>query len=266
MKSTYRSFLAASLMGTGTFLASAGLLAADNAFVGDWKLDPSRSRLTDVMKVERLSSDRYTFDFGGGSPETIVIDGTDQAGMSATTLSVSVERADAWRVVRKKDGHILLTAKWKLSADGNTLTDNFNAVSSDGSTSTVDYVYQRKGQGSGFAGSWVSSSEVVNFVYVLHIRPYETDGFSIADSSSQLTRRMKMDGRDYPNQGARAAIVAATSLRRLDERTLELTDRKVNGETYDTQQIKLSADRKSLTLTIHAVGRDEPNTLVFLRQ
>jgi hypothetical protein len=128
----------------------------------------------------------------------------------------------------------------------------------------VDYVYQRKGQGSGFAGTWVSTSEVVKFVYVLHIRPYEEDGLSII--SSQLTRNMKQDGKDYPNIGANAAVAATSSVRRLDEHTLELTDKKSNGKVYDTQQFKLSSDLKALTITIHTAGRDEPNILVFERQ
>jgi hypothetical protein len=261
-----RTFPAMALVAISAALAAGAPSAANNPFIGAWKLDPSRSKLTDVMKVERLSSNRYVFEFGVDNPETIVIDGTDQSGVSGTTLAVSVERPDAWKVVRKKDGRELLTANWELSKDGNTLTDNFNATSADGSTSAVDYVYRRKGQGSGFAGTWVSTSAVVNFVYVLQIRPYEEDGLSIINTSSQLTRNMKQDGKDYPNSGANAAAIAASSLRRLDEHTFELTDKKSDGKVYDTQQFKLSSDLKTLTVTVHTAGRDEPNMLVFERQ
>jgi hypothetical protein len=66
--------------------------------------------------------------------------------------------------------------------------------------------------------------------------------------------------------GANADIVAASSLRRLDEHTLELTDKKGDGKVYDTQQIKLSSDLKALTISIYAAGRDEPNVFVFERQ
>src|SRR5215469_17889872 len=37
----------------GAWLVAGTLWAAKDAFVGDWKLDPSRSKLTDEMKVER---------------------------------------------------------------------------------------------------------------------------------------------------------------------------------------------------------------------
>jgi hypothetical protein len=77
---------------------------------------------------------------------------------------------------------------------------------------------------------------------------------------------MKQDGKDYPNMGANAAVVAASSLRRLDEHTLEVTDKKSDGKIYDTQQIKLSSDLKALTISIHAAARNEPNVFVFERQ
>jgi hypothetical protein len=260
-----RTFPAMALVAISSVLATGASGAANNPFIGDWKLDPSRSKLADVMKVERLSSNKYVFEFGD-SPETIVIDGTDQSGVSGTTLAVSVERPDAWKVVRKKDGRVVIIANWELSKDGNTLADNFNAISPDGSTSTVDNVYQRKGQGSGFAGTWVSTNQAVNFVYVLQIQPYDEDGLSIINSSSQLTRNMKQDGKDYPNTGANAAVISASSVRRLDEHTLEMTDKKSDGKVYDTQQFNLSSDLKALTVTIHTAGRDEPNILVFERQ
>src|SRR5271166_3964232 len=137
----FQLLLVASLV-TGT------IWAANDPFVGDWKLNPSKSKLTDVMKVKRVGANKYAFDFGSDSSETVVIDGTDQAGISGTTLSVSVEQPDAWKVVRKRDGRMLLTANWKLSKDGNTLTDNYNEISPNGSTSAVNYLYQRKGGGS----------------------------------------------------------------------------------------------------------------------
>ena len=266
MQSTRVTLLAIGFVAISRSLVPGTAWAADSPFVGDWKLDPSRSKLTDVMKVERLSPNKYAFNFGVGSSETIVIDGTDQPGISGTTLSVSAERPDTWKVIRKQEGRTLLTANWELSKDGNMLTDNFNEIAPDGASSTVDYVYHRKGRGSGFAGTWVSTSEVVKFSYILQIRPYEESGLSIANSASQLTRKMKLDGKDYPNIGPNAAVLAASSVRRLDEHTLELTDKRINGDVYDVQRVELSSDRNALTLTIHTVGRDEPNVLVFERE
>jgi hypothetical protein len=43
--------------------------AMDDAMVGDWKLNPQKSKLTDVMKIGSLGGNKYSFDFGSGDPE-----------------------------------------------------------------------------------------------------------------------------------------------------------------------------------------------------
>jgi len=139
MKRVLQSLLIAHLL-TGTSLA------ATNSFVGDWKLIPSKSTYIDVMKVASLGGNKYAFDFGGGQ-EKITIDGTDQQAVQGTMLSVTAEGADTWKVVRKKDGRMLLTATWKLSQDGKVLSDNYTGFETDGSSSTVNYLYQRTDAG-----------------------------------------------------------------------------------------------------------------------
>jgi hypothetical protein len=246
-------------------LAAGPLWAANSPFIGAWKLDSSKSTLSDQMKVESLGGNKYVFDFGA-DPETINVDGTDQPGEGGTTLSVAVDGPDAWTVIRKQNGHMLLRANWKLSRDGNSLTDDFTSFAQGGSASNIKYVYKRMQPGTGFAGTWVSTSMKVNFVYVLQIRPYEEDGISIVNSASRLTRNMKLDGKYYPNVGASAVMVPASSVRKVDERTLELTDKKSDGKVYADQRLTLSPDLETLTMTPYSEDRDQPRILVFERQ
>jgi hypothetical protein len=233
------------------YLVVAASMAANTPFVGDWKLNPSKSKLPDQMKVESAGGNKYTFNFGGG-PETILVDGTDQPSpLYGSTLSVAIE-GGTWKVIRKKNGRTIISAIWSLSKDGSTLTDHFTGFNADGSAYNLNYVYKRKEGGPGFAGTWVSiSEEAVNFVYVLQVRRYEEDGLSIIDASSQLTGNMEF---------------AASSVRRLDEHTLELMRKKSNGELSDFLQLKLSTDLKTLTITPHSAAGDEPHILVFERQ
>jgi hypothetical protein len=265
MRFAPRTFLAISF---AAILASFGRCAlwaaANDPFVGDWKLNPSRSKLTDVMKVASVGAHKYEFNFGSG-PETIVVDGTDQAGHFGSTLSVAVGGPGNWKVIRKRDGRTLLTAIWNLSQDGSTLTDNFTTVSPDGSTSTTDYLYQRKGAGSGFVGEWVSTTATVNSVVTLQVRPYEKDGLSFIDPSAQVTRSVRFDGKDYPTRGSGATPGSTSSIQRGNDRTLELTY-KINGTLLYTQHIELSSDRKTLTITRLIEGESEPNIKVFERQ
>ena len=237
--------------------------AAQNPFVGEWKLNPSKSTYIDLMKVGSLGANKYEFDFGGG-PERIVVDGTDQSGVYGTMLSVTVEGPDSWKVVRKKDGRMMLTATWKLSQDGNTLTDNYTEFASDGSPSTVKYLYKRTAAGQGFAGTWESPMPI-NSASVLQIRPYEESGLSLIRSSDEVTRNVKFDGKDYPNVGRHAVEGSTSSARRMDQRTLEITD-KIKDKIMRTEQIELSPDLKTMTRTVHPVGQHNPNIFVFERQ
>ena len=72
-------------------LAIGTLWAANDPFVGKWKVNPSKSQLTDEMKVEAVGKNKYAFTFGPGAVDTIVADGTDQPATQGTTLSVTVE-------------------------------------------------------------------------------------------------------------------------------------------------------------------------------
>jgi len=246
-------------------LAAGALAASNDAFVGEWKLNAAKSKLIDVMKVESAAGNKYAFDFGGGSAETIAADGTDQPGIAGTTLSVTIEGPDSWKVIRKKDGRILLTAFWKLSKDGNTLKDDYTEFGPDGSSSNVKYVYQRTAGTSGFAGTWEGTSETVNAVIVIKVQAYEGDGLSFINASAGVTKNVKFDGKDYPNAGPNVMAGSASTARRVNEDTLEMSD-KFNGKIMDTRQIQLSADRKTLTMTVHVPGRREPDILVFERQ
>ena len=126
-----------------------------------------------------------------------------------------------------------------------------------GDSTSLDYVYRRTGGGSGFAGKWVSSSEQVNSVVVLKVRTWESDGLSFISQGGGGTKNVKFDGKDYANVGAVVDGLTA-SARRVNERTVEITD-KISGKVKDTQEISVSADGKTLTMTVHIPGRSEPN-------
>jgi hypothetical protein len=243
-------------------LATGMAWAGESPFAGEWKLDSSRSRMPDEMKVQSLGGNKYAFDFGGGV-ETIVADGTDQPGYGGTLLAVKAEAADTWIVERKKDGHLLLRATWKLAKDGSTLTDYYREFEADGSTVSMDYVYQSGGGGSGFAADWQSIKETMNSPFLIEVKDFEGDGLSFANPMEHRTKKVKFDGKDYPVEGAGRS--ASASMRRVDERNLVVTD-KDDGKVLATEEIGLSADGKTLTMTVHMTGREKTNLMVFERK
>lgn len=234
--------------------ATSPLRAEADPFVGQWKL----IKLTDQMRVTELGANRYAFDFGGGV-ETIVVDGTEQPAGAGTTLSVAADGSN-WKVIRKKGNRVLLTATWTLSKDGNSLKDDFTSFSQDGSPSNIKYVYERRARGSGFAGTWVSVTAALNSAIVLQIRPYEGNGLSFIIPSPSRTINVKFDGGNHPS----ASAGSASSGRRLSARAAEIF-RTSKGKITQTRQINLSPDLKTLTMTVHVIGKEEPYIYIFER-
>ena len=133
-----------------------------------------------------------------------MVDGSDQPGYGGTLLSVKAEAPDIWIVERKKDGRLLLKATWKLSKDGSMLTDYYREFESDGSTLSMDYIYQRTGGGSGFAADWQSIKETMNSPFLMQVNEFQGDGLSFITPSQQETKNVKFDGKEYPNEGPNA--------------------------------------------------------------
>lgn len=256
---TFRSLLVACLVTSAAW-------AANDPFVGKWKVNPSKSKLNDEMKVEVAGANRYTFTFAPGAVDTVVVDGTDQPALQGTTLSVTVKGPNSWEVVRKMKGRTLLTGYWTLSEDGKTLNDAYTEYAPDGSPSSIPYVYERTAGSSGFPGTWDSESEKVKAGIQLEIQPYEADGLSLNGPDAEINKKMKFDGNDYPDPDPSGDPGSASSGRRVNERSLEITD-KFKDKITGTRQIELSTDLKILTMTVRLVGQSRPKSiLVFDRE
>lgn len=252
--------------------------AADDPFVGKWKVNPAKSTLIDEMKVEGVGGNKYVFTFDPDAIDTVVVDGTDQPAVSGTTLSVTVKGPNSWEVVRKMKGRVLLRAEWTLSEDCKTLRDNFTQYLPDGitlfsqplpngSTLLLPYVYERTAGNSGFAGTWDSESATASPRIELQVQRDESGGLSFKRSDEDTVQKFRLDGKDYPELDAKGADKGtAFSGRRVNERSIEITY-KSKGKTSGTKQVEVSEDLKTLTMTERLVGQNRPRTvLVFDRQ
>jgi len=260
------------------FLTIGTSWAADDPFVGTWKVIPSKSKLNDEMKVEAAGANRYAITFGPGQTDTVVADGSDQPALSGTTLSITVKGPNSWEVTRKMKSRTLLTAHWTLSEDGKTLNDAFTQYLPDGialfsqplpngSSLFLPYSYERTAGNSGFVGTWDSESATVRAGIELQIQPYEGDGLSFKRSDEEKAKVIRLDGNDHPdldpNGGDRGNVYSG---RRVNARSLEITE-KFEGKITGTRQIELSKDLKTLTVTASLVGQSKPQSmLVYNRE
>src|SRR4029077_618950 len=217
-------------------LVTSTVCTANDPFVGKWKVNPSKSKFIDEMKVEAAGPNTFKLTFtGGGDSETIVAHGSDQPGLAGTTFSITVKGPNSWEVVRKMKGRTLLTAHWTLSEDGKTLNDAFTQYLPDGttlfsqplpngSTLFMPYVYERTAGNSGFLGTWDSESAKVTKGLELQVQPYEGDGLSFKRSDEEMVKRIKLDGTDHPDLDPNGSDKdTAYSGRRVNDRSLEIT-------------------------------------------
>ena len=246
------------------FLASASLALAADPFVGKWKFNQSKSKMSGEREIiQALGGKTYKITSGEIS-YTIVTDGTDQPSYFGRTRAIAEEGPNTWRVVDKRDGRTLGSGTWTLSPDSKTMSLEIAATLADGSPFQLQQTRKRVAGTTGFAGVWEDTTRKMSS-FELEIQPYESDGFSIVVPAEKDILSMKFDGKDYPESGPHVAPGAASSGRRVDERTFEVAD-KVEGKVIDTTQYRVSPDGNTLTLTVHDKGQAKPVTFVYDRQ
>lgn len=259
-KHTFRALLVACV-------AAGTLLAAKDPFVGTWKKFVTRVGATgERLKIRDLGGNKYTLTFGDRS-DTLVADGTDQPVHSGRTRSIAMESQKVWKSVVKQEGRVLSTSTWTLTKYGNTMDMDVSGTRSDGST-FQNHVEARRMEGipsMGFAGTWVTMPKMYGSPTVWKIKSYSGHVLSFISPAEHKTLKMKFDGKDYAAKGPNVPAGATSSGRRVDRRTLEMTD-KDNGEVMDTVQFKLSPDNFRMTLTVHMKGQPHPYTIVYERQ
>jgi hypothetical protein len=260
LKRTFRALLVVCVV-AGT------LLAAKDPFVGTWKKKLVRFGVTgERLKIRDLGRNKYTLTFNDTS-DTLVADGTDQPVHAGRTRSITIVGPKVWKSVLKHNGRVVSTSTWTLTKYGNTMDIETSGKRPDGSLFD-DHKEARRMEGipsMGFAGTWVTTPKMYGSPTVWEIESYRGDGLSFVSPAEHETLKMKFDGKDCAAKGPNVPAGATSSGRRVDRRTLEMTD-KINGEVMDTVQFKLSPDNSRMTLTVHMKGQTHPSTIVYERK
>jgi hypothetical protein len=249
-----------SLIVASVFVGSAR--AADDPFVGKWKLNQDKSKIVgQQLKIEDLGSKKYKISFGDNS-DTITADGTDQPIRYGRTESIATEGSNTWKMVIKLDSKVISSMTHTLSEDGSTQTIKGTDTKPDGSTSDYTFELKRVGGGSGWAGTWESTNANLGSPDELDIEPYSRRGLTFAYPTYQDTQSMNFDGKDYEEKGPRAAPGSTASGKRINDHTLEITD-KVKGKVTDHAKYQISGNGKTLTVTYQGTGQAKALTFVY---
>src|SRR4051794_21414968 len=200
-------------------------LAADDPFCGKWKLNFAKSKLSgQQMKIEDVGDNKLRFSQGTMS-DTIVVDGTDQPLERGGTMALTKMGPNAMRMVIKVDGKIASSMIHSLSDDGQIQTVEGTSTRPDGSTSDFKVVTKRVGGGEGWPGTWESTKLQISSPDEWEISPYGHDGLTFYTPASKDTLSMNFDGKDYTETGPRVPPGSTSSGKRVDQRTLEITQK-----------------------------------------
>src|SRR5712691_13066499 len=135
-------------------LSSASALAADDSFVGKWKLNPDKSQFNGLQyKIEDAGGGQYRFIFGD-DVETLTLDGKGHLTKYGDTWSIKTTGPSGWESITKRDGKVTQKSKWTISEDGQTFIWNDENMRPDGSTGRTEVTFKRTGGTSGLAGTW----------------------------------------------------------------------------------------------------------------
>jgi hypothetical protein len=177
-------------------------------------------------------------------------DGTDQAiaGHSFDVFNVREVDAKTIATIDKKGGKTVSESVWTVSDDGKTVIHKRIGYPENGDTDgsyEVSFTRVENGPAGGhaFSGSWrgTKAQKVPTFTYKSSGDELSWEGFGESFTA-------KFDGKDYPVKGAVKGETgeSSVSLKRLDESTIEETD-KVDGKVTSISKMTVSPDGKKMT-------------------
>ena len=229
-------------------LTSGSLLAADDPFVGKWKLNFAKSNFDgEQFGIEDLGGNKYKITSHNAS-STIMADGTDQPDQFGSTTSIALIGSNAWKIVVKEGGKVAQSMTFTLSSHG---TIHIKGTNTKPDGSTFDWVVELKrvGSGSGWTGTWKEVKEKRAFSYELDIEAYEAEGFTFKSPDDLDVVSMMFDGKDYGAVGRdNPSDGALSSGKRVDEHSFKLTY-KIKGKVVENRTYRVSPEGKTLTIT-----------------
>jgi hypothetical protein len=255
------------VVGSLLLLAAGAALAAENPWVGTWKLDPAKSH---------LAGDTFTYSKGPGAllhySDGVVAydfgtDGKEYKSAYDRTATWTQTGPNSWESVSKHHGKVLDKVQRKLSADGKTLTIHYTGNRPDGTPFDDQDIYTRISAGDGLLGTWKSvkvgaSGGPQTFIIsspapgVLH--------YEIPDL--QAHAEGAADGTDHPLLGGNTPEGMTVSFKFVTPTQIKYV-LKVKGKEDSEGLSTLAPDGGSYTDVSWSPGKEnEKQTSIFVRQ
>ncbi len=246
-----------------TLASTIPVLAADNPWVGTWKLDPAKSHLTgDTFTYSKLSNGMMRYD-DGPNKRDFGIDGKEYpTSVKGGTTAWTAAGDNAWDSIARFKGVVTFKAHRTLSADGKTYTIHGTNILPDGKTTTSESVYTRVTGTSGLVGTWRSTKyeDSAPDTYTVSARLGGVLHWDIP--AYQQTMEGKPDGTDLVITGPLVTPDFTVSYKIVSPKSMSYITKK-DGKPFYYGVDTLAADGKSFTESSWSSGKESEKTTGF---
>jgi len=228
-------------------LTSAPVLAADNPWVGTWKLDPAKSQFTgDTFTYSKTPKGMMHYSDGSTFSWDFGIDGKEYKTAEGRTTTWTANSATEWTSITKLNGTVLSTDHYTLSPDGKTLSITYAGIKPDGSKFNDSATYTRVTGTNGLPGKWRSTKVNVSAPdsFIIAAKPNGIIHWDIPSYKESVEG--KTDGSDLPITGPVVAPGTTLAVKMTTPRKISYTV-KENGKIVALGIQTLAADGKSFT-------------------
>ena len=235
------------------------LAIAQSSMNGTWKVDVDTLPMSTAPLVWLLKDGRYQCK-SCMPPIDVKADGQDQPtpGQSYDTISVRILDDHTVREIEKKNGQIDSDETFTVSADGNTVTDEFVSWKA-----TMTRMTSGPTGSHALSGTWRPvKMESVSDVGLLITYRLEGDTLTMSRPTG-LSYKAKLDGTVAPYQGDPEKH--SVSVRRVDANTIEETD-ELNGKPTSVERLTVAPDGKSMTIAVNDVATRITSRFVAVKQ
>ncbi len=246
-------------------LATAGTAAAQNPFVGTWKINQEKSQLAgDTLKFGPAAGNAIELS-AGGITYSFRVDGNPYALPTGNVAIWRETSPDSWTTeYRKPDGKLMSSDAWKISPDGKSLSVTSSGVKANGDLYTDDEDYVRTAGTQGLIGAWKGTTVKLSSPNELIIQESGLDGLILKIPALKATALTNFDGKEVAVDGPDVPTGLRLALLRTGPYKFRIVQ-KLNGSLVDSSEYTVSDDGKTMTEVGGAPG-DAPSTTVWEKQ
>jgi len=249
-----------------TLAASATAALADNPFVGEWKQNNEKSRMTgDIIRYSPAPDGAIKFTAEDRS-YTFKTDGKEYTGPTGAQNVWKMMDESNYQRSSTRNGVPRGTTIYKISADGKTMVVEETGTRPGGKAFDDTATYIRVAGAKGLMGSWKSTDVTLKEDFTMSLKPGSTpDSMRWELPDMKAFVNVSYDGKECVPVGPTIPKGLTLSLTKTGPRSLLMIE-KLDGKMLNKSTYKLSADGKTLTQVETPPDGKAPATFIYERQ